>query len=190
MTGTARLRKVWVMRYVLLSLAALFFASAAFAQSKSKKEPAWQTFESELMNYKTAFPGKPKEVTKKPASKAGDLIVNTASLETKDIVYAVTATIYPEKLKDVDPKKLFSSAKDALSANGGKIITDEAITVTGPNEAKHEGREVTVEFGKNRVRTRLLLVNLVLFQVSVTGTEKALQNPLAGKFVSAFEVTK
>ena len=178
------------MRTVLVAIATLFFLSTAFAQSKSKKDPEWVPFESESMNYKTAFPGKPKEVTKKLPTKAGELVLNTASLEKWDVIYSITATMYPEKFKDADPKKLFSSAKDALSANGGKIVTDEPSSVAGPNEAKHEGRDVTVEYGKNRIRTRLVLVNLVLYQVSVTGTEKALSNPLAGKFVSAFEVTK
>lgn len=178
------------MRTVLITIATLFLASTAFAQSKSKKDPEWVPFECESMNYKTAFPGKPKEVTKKLPSKAGELVVNAVSLEKWDVIYSITATSYPEKFKDADPKKLFSSAKDALSANGGKIVSEEAITVAGPNETKHEGWDVTVEFGKNRNRTRLVLVNLVLYQVSVTGTEKALSNPLAGKFVSAFEVTK
>ena len=182
------------MRQITLAITAILFTvglpTFVLAQSKNKKEPEWVPFESELMNYKTHFPGKPKEVTKKPSSKAGDLIINNVTLETRDLIFAISATIYPEKLGDADPKKLFASAKDALSANGGKIISDEASSVTGPNDTKHEGRDVVVEFGKNRVRTRLVLVKLVLYQVSVTGTEKALQNPLAGRFISVFEVTK
>ena len=183
------------MRHHFVAFIAVLFAAAVPAMalsqsSKNKKEPEWQAYESELMNYKTHFPGKPTEKTKKPNSKAGDLIVNTASLESKDLIYAVTATQYPEKIKEADSKQLFTAAKDALSANGGKIVTDEAVSITGPNDTKRDGRDVTVEYGKLRIRTRLLLIDSILYQVSVTGTEKALANPLAGKFLSSFELTK
>lgn len=191
----ARPVKVKPMRQFALCLLALFFTVAvpalALAQSsKSKKDPDWALLDNRDFKYKTAFPGKTKEVTKKPNSKAGELTVHTVSHEDKDRLYAVTTTQYPDKLKDADPKLVLLAAKDALSANGGKIVADESVTVTGPDESKLDGRDLTVEFGKSRIRTRLVLVGPTLYQVSVTGTEKALKNDMAEKFIRAFEVTK
>jgi len=170
-------------------LAAFAVPAVAVAQSKSKKEPEFKEFVSEKLKYKVFFPGNPNQVTKNPSTKIGELTVNTVSLELKDVVYAVTATQYPDKLKDADAKLILLAAKDALSANGGKILSDETISIGGPDESKIEGREVAVEFGKTRIRTRLALVGPILYQVSVTGTEKALGGELPKKFLPAFEVT-
>lgn len=182
------------MRQYLITNCLIVMAAAvpmtAFAQSKKQKEPDWQQHESELMNYKIVFPGKFKDVTKKNSTPAGDVILNTASVETRDLTYAVTAALYPDKFKEADQKKLFESAKDALSANGGKLEKDDPFEVTGANAVKYNGRDVTVAFGKNVIRTRLILINSILYQISVTGTEKAQANPVCDKFIRSFEYTK
>ena len=183
------------MRRFVLTLSALAFllagSSAAFAQSSRKsREPEWQTITSDTFTYKAIFPGKPKDYAKRHATKSGDLLVSTWSLESKDVVYAVTATKYSDKFADADSKKMFKAAKDALSANGGKIITDEAVTIIGPDDSKIDGRDVTVEFGKTHIRTRIALNGLTLYQVSVTGKKDPVNGELPKKFMTSFEVTK
>ena len=183
------------MRQFVLTLSALAFlvagSSAVFAQSSRKSnEPDWQTITSDTFTYKAIFPGKPKDFAKRHSLKSGELLVSTWSLESKDVVYAVTATKYSDKYADADSKKLFKAAKDALSANGGKIVADEVITIVGPDESKIDGRDVTVEYGKTHIRTRIALNGLTLYQVSVTGKKDPVNGELAKKFIAAFEVTK
>ncbi|MFO0937486.1 MAG: hypothetical protein U0798_13325 [Gemmataceae bacterium] len=183
------------MRTVLLVLVALAFTSASFtsvsqAQSKSKKEVEWIPHESDSQNWKTLFPGKAKSTSRTAPSKAGELTISTVSLESRDVVYAVVATKFPESLNDADPKKLIAAARDALTASGGKVILDEKILVSGPRDTKYDGQDVTVEFGKNRIRTRLVYANSCLYQVSVTGQDKGLSTENAKKFMTAFEITK
>jgi hypothetical protein len=183
------------MRKFVLSLSILAFvvagSSVAVGQSSRKsREPEWQTITSDTFTYKVIFPGKPKDFAKRHTTNSGELLVSTWSLESKDVVYAVTATKYSDKYADADSKKIFKAAKDALSANGGKIILDEAITVTGPDDSKIDGRDVTVEFGKSHIRTRIVLNGLTLYQVSVTGKKDAVNSEVAKKFIAVFEVTK
>jgi hypothetical protein len=180
---------------VLAVLSALFAAglpAVALAQSsktKKDKEPEWHQHASDTFRYKAIFPGKPKDVAKRISSNVGELLVSTWSFEGKDLLYAITATKYPEKMKAADPKLVLLAAKDALSANGGKIISDDPITVPGPDGAKSDAREVIVDFSRNRVRTRLLLANNLLYQVSVTGPESKMKADTVGKFLASFEVT-
>jgi hypothetical protein len=183
------------MRRFVFAMSALAFVMAGssdtLAQSSRKsREPEWQTITSDTFAYKATFPGKPKDFAKRHDTRLGDLLVSTWSLESKDAVYAVTATKYSDKFAEADSKKLFAAAKDALSANGGKIVTDERIAITGPDEIKIEGRDVTVEFGKTQIRTRIALHGLTLYQVSVTGKKDAVNNEVAKKFIAAFEVTR
>lgn len=185
------------MRPSFVALLSAFFAfglpAIALAQPKSKKdkEPEWHQHESETFCYKAIFPGKPKDVTKRVDSKAGELLISTWTFEGKDQLFAITATKYPEKMKGADPKLVLLAAKDALSSNGGKILSDgEIYPVPGPDGKSYEAREITVEFSRNRVRTRLLLANNLLYQISVTATESKLKADTVGKFLASFEVTK
>lgn len=183
------------MRRYVLCLSALAFlvagSSAAFAQSSRKsREPDWQTITSDTFTYQATFPGKPKDFAKRHNTNSGELLVSTWSLESKDLVYAVTATKYPDKFAEADSKKLFSAAKDTLSANGGKIVTDEKATIDGPDDSKIDGRDVTVEFGKTQIRTRIVLHGLTLYQASVTGKKDLVNSETAKKFITSFEVTK
>jgi hypothetical protein len=164
----------------------------ALAQSRSsKKEPAFQEYNSGPYDFKAFFPGKPKEVSKKQGSKAGELMVATVTLEERDITYCVTATRFPDKVKAADGKRVLAAVIDALSAEGGKLITNETYEVPNPKDkdAKIAGREVVVEFGKNQVRSRVLIHGATLYQISVTGTKDKITGPTAGKFLASFELT-
>lgn len=182
------------MRPSVLSILSALFAfglpAVAIAQSKSKrdKEPQWHQHESETFGYKAIFPGKPKDVAKRVDSKVGELLISTWSYEAKDLLYAITATKYPEKMKAADPKLVFLAAKDALSANGGKILSDDAISE--PEGKNSYASEIVVEFGRNHVRTRILLANNRLYQISVTGSKSKLEGKTVEEFIRSFEMTK
>jgi hypothetical protein len=169
----------------------LCVALPAFGQPKGKKEPEFvHAYATDDVSFKAYFTEKPRTVTKKHDTKAGPITVTTVSVETRDLIYAVVETTFPEKFKDAEPKKLLAAAVDGLSANGGKVIATAPMAIAGPDGRKVEGKDVTVEFGSKRVRTRLAVSGLTLVQASVTGTKAYVDAKPAEQFLRAVELTK
>jgi hypothetical protein len=174
--------------FAILGMACLV-VSSVHGQSRSRKEPEFtHAFQSDKVHFTAVFTEKPRVVTRKHESNAGTIAVTTVSVETKELIYAIAETTYPEAVKDADPAKLLASAMDGLSKNGGKVVAKEPIRLTATGDAKIDGFEVIVQYGSNQVRTRIAIVNRTLIQASVTGGEKATKGTSAEKFLRAVEI--
>lgn len=107
--------------------------------------------------------------------------------------YSITYADYPEHFKGVDAKFLLDGARDGVRGPeglGGTVQADKACEVAGPDDKKVAGREVVVKARKNWVRVRLVLVELRLYEVMVTGTEEVVNGDAAKQFLDSFQLTK
>jgi hypothetical protein len=173
---------------LIAALAGLVAAGVGHAQNR-KKEPDQKVYTSPNYKFKTYFPEKdPKVVTRKVKTKAGELDQGTASVELRDGgVFSVSVTILPEAVATTDPKTVIDGVRDGIKGKDGKVEFDEPHE---QGEAKTPGREMAFHFSKNDLRTRVFLVDNRLYQVTVTGSKSVVTGETAGKFLSAFEVTK
>jgi len=172
---------------LIAALAGLVAAGVGHAQNR-KKEPDQKVYTSPNYKFKTYFPEKdPKVVTRKVKTKAGELEQGTASVELRDGVYSVSVTMLPEAVATTDPTTVIDGVRDGIKGKDGKVELDQPHE---QGEAKTPGREMLFDFRKNQIKTRVFVVEDRLYQVTVTGSKSVVTSDMAGKFFSAFEITK
>ena len=188
---------------------ALFFAFAlaapalAVAQKPDKKDrtPKAETFESAEGRFTVKAAGKELTETKQIAYGPRPEQYLTRTLTKWDGpqpgtagTVSVTYADYPETFRGLDAKVLLDGARDGVRGPeglGGTVTFDKPHEFDGPDgAAKFAGREVVVKARKNFIRVRLVLVDLRLYQVMVTGTEDAVAAEGAKAFLDSFTLTK
>ena len=173
---------------LVVTVAALLGAGIAAGQGK-KKEYDPKPYTSTEFKFKTFFPEKgPKETTRKIKTDGGELEQGTASVELRDGgVYSVTVTVLPEAAVQAGAKAVIDGVRDGIKGKDGKLESDKTHE---QGEAKTPGREMLFTFRNNQLKTRVFLVDDRLYQVTVTGSKSVVAGETAGRFLSAFEVTK
>jgi len=167
--------------FALLLLPALAFAG------KPEKPEKPTSYESAEFHYRIAFPGVPVTSTKKVATVAGPLPVDTAKVEvSKDLVLSVAVTTYPEAFAEIPPSKILEGVRDGLKGSDGTVKTDTEFEF---GTAKHLGRDVLVEAGKNSLRVRMVLVDRRLYSVMLTGAKEKV-TAAESDFIKSFELVK
>ena len=145
-------------------------------------------FQSDAGRYAAAFPGKPRTETKELSTGPGRRAVPVTTDKVDDpsgAVFAVTVADYPESFRDVTPKAVLDGVRDGLKGPDGKLLTDGELTV---GEAKHPGRELVIEAGRNLIRARVYLVGTRLYQVTVTGPKGEAGGRRGDEFLKSFEL--
>lgn len=134
------------------------------------------------------FPRKPKHESKTVRTAAGEqrVLIWSASQGT-DLTLSVTYTDYPPRFADLDPARLLMAVRDGMMTKGARVVEDRRVEPDGRRQA---GREVTIDHGKYHTRTRLFLDGTRLYQVTATGTEKAVTGAAAERFLMSFEVRR
>jgi len=144
-------------------------------------------YESAEGNYRIAFPKAPNISSRKLATPAGQVPVTTARVDVhKDLILSVTVTIYPDSFTEVTPAKLFDAVRDGMKSPDGTVKSEKEITF---GDAKHPGRDIVIEAGKNTIRTRLILVDHRLYQIMLTGSKERIADAEA-EFLKSFELVK
>jgi len=170
------------MRATLASLAFMAFGGIALAQPRA-------AYSSSEGKYSIKFPGEPKATTNKTKSAVGELKVNTATYVTTDTnVFMITYTDFPASAtKPEHHGTLFDGLRDGLKGREGKIVSEKEIEF-GPD--KLPGREVVVDKGKQRVKSRIILRDTRVYQVAVMGTANFVDGQEATGFLDSLELTK
>jgi hypothetical protein len=168
---------------LLLAAALLFLAAPAAAQPKGEK------YSPEGGRFTVRFPGKPKESPKTLDSPVGDLKVFIATYALADgSVFMVSYTDFPEAtVKPENTKTLFDGVRDKLKEKDGKIIADAEVEV-GPD--KLPGRDIEIEKGKQRMRFRVVLRGVRLYQVAAIGSKAFATGKDATAFIDSLEFPK
>lgn len=174
-------------RVLTLVLVTLVGTATGYGQSK-KREVEQKEFISPEYKYVTHFPEKaPKTTTRKLKTENGELTQATASVEFRDSTYSVTVTLLPDAVAFAGAKAVIDGTRDGIKGKEGKVERDEDIK---QGDAKLPARELLFDFRKNQMRTRILLVENRLYQVTVTGPKAVVIGETANRFFSAFEIRK
>ena len=188
-------------RWFLLAFVLLTLSGAAGALDKKDRTPKVEPFASEAGRFAVKVAGKESLDTKQltygpdPDQTVTRTITKWEGPQGGNAggTFSVTYADYPESFKGVDAKVLLDGARDGVRGPeglGGTIQSDKPTEVAGPADAKLPGREVVVKARKNWVRVRLVLVDLRLYEVMVSGSEDAATGEAATKFLDSFAVTK
>jgi hypothetical protein len=142
----------------------------------------WKVFASEVGGFNLLMPGEPIE------SKSEGVISYSVTREKESVTYTVSFTDFP-----VDPmaekngiKEAFNGIKDGIREEGGKILTEKAITIQD-----FPGQELRVAMPNGvltRVRSYVAGKRLYLVMAS-TKNERSLKKSLEG-FLSSFRITR
>lgn len=152
-------------------------AIPAFAKAKDAA-----AYSSKAGLFTAKFNGKPREASTRIATEAGDLTVTTTSYsESSKLLLSVTHVDYPPRFNLVNKAAVLDAVRDGLKTQGAKIIS-EIIADTH--------REVTINHGKYVTRTRLVLNDTRLYQITVTGTPDQIESRIAETFLKSFAITK
>jgi hypothetical protein len=136
----------------------------------------------------------PKRVkTKTPSVKTpvGEMKTTTLEGQVGETGYVVVYVDFPEAvLKFLDRQDLLDGAgKGVVESFKGKLLDEKKITL---GKAGHPGRELLVQAPDDRVwiRLRIYFVGRRLYQVMVTGGEKAVKGETADSFLASFRATE
>ena len=181
-------------RWFLLALLMFTLSGVAGALDKKERTPKSDTFASTEGRYTVKVAGKDSTDTKQIAYGADPAQTVTRTITKWDApppggTYSVTFADYPELFKGLDTT-LLDGARDGVKGPdglGGAVISEKPAEVGGE---KVVGREVVVRAKKNWVRVRLVMVELRLYQVMVTGPEEAVNGEEAKAFLDSFQLAK
>jgi hypothetical protein len=170
------------MRAAVVGLALVALAAAQGAR-------AAEPYQSPDGNYKVRFPKEPKVTTQTPRTDVGALQVTVATYATSDgNVYMVSFTDFPATAaKPENHASLFAGVIEGVKGTG-KVAGEIKETPFGPD--KLPAREFVVDKGKQRVRVRVILSGVRLYQVAAVGTADFATGKDATLFFDSFELTK
>ena len=179
----------FLVAFVMFSLSGL-----TNALDKKDRTPKSDTFASTEGRYSVKVAGKDSTDTKQIAYGADPAQTVTRTITKWDApppggTYSVTHADYPELFKGLGAT-LLDGARDGVKGPdglGGAVISEKPVEVGGE---KVVGREVVVRARKNWVRVRLVMVELRLYQVMVTGPEEAVNGEAAKQFLDSFQLAK
>ncbi len=167
----------------LTGISVISTVSAAQPVAAMQASPSvWKVFASEVGGFNLLMPGEPIE------SKSDGVISYSVTREKESVTYTVSFTDFP-----VDPmtekngvKEAFNGIKDGIREEGGKILTEKAITIQD-----FPGQELRVAMPNGvltRVRSYVAGKRLYLVMAS-TKNERSLRKSLEG-FLSSFRITR
>ena len=183
--------------WFLLAFVMFSLSGVTHALDKKDKAPKPEPFASEAGRFAVKVAGKETTDAKQIAYGANPEQTVARTTTKWDApppggTFSVTYADYPELFKGLGDK-LLDGARDGIKGPdglGGTVQSEKPAEVAGPDDAKVAGREVVVRAKKNWVRVRLVVVELRLYQVMVTGTEEAVNGDAAKQFLDSFQLTK
>ena len=183
-------------RWFLLAFVMFALCGVTNALDKKDKAPKPEVYTSEAGRFTVTVAGKVTTDNKQIAYGANpEQSVNRTTSKWDALPsgnYSVTHADYPDTFKGLGDK-LLDGARDGVKGPdglGGGIESEKPVDILGPDDAKVAGREVLVKARKNWVRVRLVVVELRLYQVMVTGTEEAVKSDAAKQFLDSFRLTQ
>ena len=184
-------------RWFLLAFVMFALSGVTNALDKKDRTPKVEPFASEAGRFAVKVAGKESTDTKQIAYGADPEQTVTRTITKWDATPAggtpsVTYADYPELFRGLDAK-LLDGARDGVRGPeglGGTVQSEKPVEIAGADGAKLVGREVVVKARKNWVRVRLVVVELRLYQVMVTGSEEAVNGEAAKQFLDSFQLTK
>ena len=182
--------------WFLLAFVMFSLSGVTYALDKKDKAPKPEVYTSEAGRFTVTVAGKVTTDNKQIAYGANpEQSVNRTTSKWDALpsgTYSVTHADYPDTFKGLDDK-LLDGARDGIKGPdglGGIVQSEKPVEVAGPDDTKAAGREVVVKAKRNWVRVRLVVVELRLYQVMVTGTEEGVTSDAAKQFLDSFHLTK
>ncbi len=183
--------------WFLLAFVMFSLSGVTHALDKKDRSPKVEPFTSEAGRFTVKVGGKDSTDTKQIAYGADPEQTVTRTTTKWDATppggtLSVTYADYPELFRGLDAK-LLDGARDGVRGPeglGGTVQSDKPVDIAAADGAKVVGREVVVKARKNWVRVRLVVVELRLYQVMVTGSEEAVNGDPARQFLDSFQLTK
>ena len=182
--------------WFLLAFVMFSLSGVTYALDNKAKAPKPEAYTSEAGRFSVSVAGKVSTDAKQIAYGANPEQTVSRTTSKWDALpsgtYSVTYADYPEAFKGL-AETLLDGARDGVKGPdglGGTVQSEKPVEVPGPDDAKVAGREVVVKARKNWVRVRLVVVELRLYQVMVTGTEEGVNSDAAKHFLDSFRLTK
>lgn len=140
--------------------------------------------------YQVQFPGRPKESSNMTKTDAGRVTVNTATFATDDgSVWLASHAEYPQKaFAGVTGSAFLAAARDGLKGTGGRVLDERKVRRFEAQQVA--ALDVTIDRGKNHVRSLLVLNGTRLFQVQVLGSKEFVSGRAADDFFDSFQLKK
>jgi hypothetical protein len=162
------------------AIAAIFLASLCYADGVAFTSPDGK--------FKAEFPAEPKASEVK--TPGGVMKMYMAMQGTSTYAIMVMSIPNTDKAKAEDLEKILDSTRDGLvNSTKGKVISEEKIQL----DKKYPGREFVADIGGGsaRIRTRIYIVDGILYQVIVGGMgADSVKTKEANTFMDSFKMAK
>jgi hypothetical protein len=166
------------MRSTIAASVFVLFAAGVTAQDTKK-------YESKDGKYSVAFPGTPKDDTKK----AGGIDLNIAMVQKGLGGFAVIYSDLPaEAVKAAKAKDLLDGGQKGLVDNFKAKVTSSKDVEFG--KQKYPAREIVGEKDAINLRITIILAENRLYQVFVVGPKDLTTGKEADEFFKSFEIKK
>ena len=153
-------------------------------------KPEWKEFSSDGGGYTVLFPGTPEHKTRNVPTPAGNIALNAAAVELRDVAYTVMYSDMPAMVLTIPAKQLLEGAKQGMTTKGVTWKQAQDITVEGHPGLEMLGTSTASELaGKQNLRVRVILVKTKMYQIMIGGrSEGDVTDADADKFFASFKL--
>ena len=112
--------------------------------------------------------------------------VATSRIVTREVIYTLTVTEFPDRLSGASPKAILAGARRGIlgpDGTGGKLVSEDNAEVAG-----HPGLTLTMRAGKRNVRALVAVAEGRLIQLTAVGTPDALAAPEVEKVLDSLTI--